>query len=127
MKGWELSTIGGTAKGVKVRKAGDFTILEFRITKSRKRKGETQYTSLFCSMFAPKDWMLKAITEGATVIVEGETWERKTDEKIYRSFEVNRLIAVDSQGSGGFAPESHGEPRSIQEPMDDATNDDLPF
>jgi len=124
VKAFEVSTVGGRVKGVKERKAGEYRILSYHISKMRKVKDEPQYTTIFCSHFNPHDWVFKAVVDGATVVIQGETWDREVDGKTYRTFEVSRLVTVDG---GDKATASPAAPRSIQEPTVDHDDDDLPF
>lgn len=124
MKAFEVSVIGGKVRKVKIRTVGEYTVLDFCITKMRKRRDAEQFTTYYCSYFNPKDWMLSAINDGATVVVSGETWEREADGKVYRTFEVDSIVSV---GSGDKAPETPVATRSIQEPTIDHSEDDLPF
>lgn len=124
MKSFEMSVVGGRVKGVKERNVGEYRILSYHISKMRKIKDEPQYTTIFCSHFNPHDWIFKAVVDGASVVVQGESWEREVDGKTYRTFEVSRLVAVDGGDKATVGPVT---PRSIQEPTVDNAEDDLPF
>lgn len=124
MKAFETSTIGGKVRNVKLRTVGEYTILEFSISKRRKKKDKEQFTTHFCSLFSPPDWVKNSVHDGSEVIVTGEVWDREVDEKVYRTFEVSRVVAADRADK---APEKPQVERSAPEPTPTQADDDLPF
>lgn len=121
MKAFEATVLGGKARKIKERKVGEYTVLEFSVTKSRKIKDDLQYMTFYCSIFNPRDWIKNSLTEDSVVVVQGQTWERNLGEKVYRTFEVSNVLSIDS-GSAYAKP--------VVERVDSSkpnNEDDLPF